>query len=450
MQFATVFATIIFSLQYLIIHFILELKGGGSMDKRETKSVEYKSEITNTFLKAVSAYANYGDGIIIFGIADDGKILGLKDINNTALEIENRINDCIRPVPKFEINIDSTNNTILLSVYEGNGKPYLYKSKAYKRSDTSSVEVDRIELNRLILDGTNQSFESLPSRFEELSFQILEQKLVEELQIAGLSKDILKTLNLYSDKAGYNIAAELLSDRNSFPGIDIVRFGDNIDEFTDRETIEKVSIIQQFESALKMFDKYYSFETIGGIKRKKQFSLPEKAFREALANALVHRTWDVKSAVLISMYLDRIEIASPGGLPFGLSEEEYLSGQISMLRNPIIGNVFFRLKYIEMFGTGIRRINYAYANNIIKPDFKIFENSIKVILPIIEENMGVLSNDEKIVFEELSNGIPKSRIEIEEKTKLNKDKVIRVLNRLIDKNIIEKSSKGRGTKYKRI
>jgi ATP-dependent DNA helicase RecG len=153
---------------------------------------------------------------------------------------------------------------------------------------------------------------------------------------------------------------------------------------------------------------------------------------------------------LISMHRDRIEIASPGGLPFGLSKEEYLSGQISMLRNPIIGNVFFRLKYIEMFGTGIRRINYAYAENIIKPEFRILENSIKLILPLIQENIGLLSTDEQIVFEELFDGIPKYRIEIEEKTQLNKDKLIRVLNQLIDKNVIEKSGKGRGTKYNRI
>ena len=57
------------------------------------------------------------------------------------------------------------------------------------------------------------------------------------------------------------------------------------------------------------------------------------------------------------MYENRIEISSPGGLPSELSEEEYLNGQISILRNPIIGNVFFRLKYIEKFGTGILRIN---------------------------------------------------------------------------------------------
>ena len=420
------------------------------MDNKETKSIEYKSEITNTFLKTVCAYANYGNGIIIFGITDDGKTVEVDDIDNTALKIENKINDSINPIPKFDLASDRNMQTIKLTVFEGDRKPYSYKNKVYKRSDTSTVEVDRTELNRLILEGDNLGYENLPSKYQKLSFQVLEQKLKEELQIESLSKDILKTLNLYSIKDGYNIAAELLSDVNSFPGIDIIRFGETLDELLDRETNNGISIIQQFESSLKMFDKYYSFETIDGAKRIKQFSIPEKAFREALANALVHRTWDVNSAILISMYNDRVEIASPGCLPFGLSEEKYLSGQISMLRNPIIGNVFFRLKYIEMFGTGIRRINYAYTHNIIKPTFKVFENSIKIILPIIQRNINLLSTDEQTVFEELAGNMPKSRSEIEEQTKMNKDKLIRVLNRLISKNIIKKIGNGRGTQYRRM
>ena len=416
----------------------------------ETKCVEYKAGIANTFLKTVSAYANYVDGVIIFGVNDDGKIIGVDDPKSTAIDIENKINDCIRPVPKFELSIDSSNRTITLSVFEGNGKPYLYKNKAYKRSDTSSVEVDRNEFNRLILEGSNQSFESLPTSNTEISFDILEEKLIGELQIECINKDILKTLNLFSEKNGYNIAAELLSDHNSFPGIDIIRFGDNINEILDREIFENMSIIQQFDLSLKMFNKYYSSEIIDGASRKRQFSIPENAFREALANALVHRTWDVKSTILISMHRDRIEIASPGGLPFGISKEEYLSGQISILRNPIIGNVFFRLKYIEIFGTGIRRIKYSYAENLIKPEFKIFENSIKLILPLIQENFDFLTKDEQIVFQLLSDGKSISRIDIEEKTGFSKDKLIRILNQLISKNVIEKSGKGRGTKYNRI
>jgi ATP-dependent DNA helicase RecG len=149
----------------------------------------------------------------------------------------------------------------------------------------------------------------------------------------------------------------------------------------------------------------------------------------------------------VSMFHDHIEISSPGGLPYGISPEEYLSGQISMLRNPIIGNIFFRLKYIEMFGTGIKRIKFAYTSNIQKPEFKIFENSIIVILPKIEENTEILTSNERLVYEALSKGIPKSRIEIEEITKLKKDKIIRVLNRLIEKNAIQRTGQGRGTTY---
>lgn len=222
------------------------------------------------------------------------------------------------------------------------------------------------------MEGTNQSFDSLPSKATKLEFSKLERKLMEELNIERLTTDILKSLNLYSDSNGYNHAAELLSDRNIIPGVDLIRFGNTIDEFLDRETYEGISIIKQFDSALSMFYKYYSFEKIEGSKREKKLLFPEKAFREALANALVHRTWDVRGAILVSMFSVRIEVSSPGGLPFGLSKQAYLAGQISLMRNPIIGNIFYRLKYIEMFGTGIRRINSSYADFIKKPDFRIF------------------------------------------------------------------------------
>ena len=147
------------------------------------------------------------------------------------------------------------------------------------------------------------------------------------------------------------------------------------------------------------------------------------------------------------MYSDRIEITSPGGLPAGISKEEYLNGQISLLRNPIIGNVFFRLKYIEKFGTGILRINHAYENALMKPSYRIFENSITVSLPVISaENK--LTIEERKVVELLEGHTSLSRKEIEQKTGFNKDKVIRILNGMLEKNIIGKSGVGRGTKYR--
>ncbi len=83
-----------------------------------------------------------------------------------------------------------------------------------------------------------------------------------------------------------------------------------------------------------MFRKYYEYEQIRGSAREQISLIPEEAFREAAANALVHRTWDVNSQINIAMFHDKIQITSPGGLPKGISEEEYLRGGISILRNP--------------------------------------------------------------------------------------------------------------------
>ena len=136
---------------------------------KETRNLEFKQDITNSFLKTVSAFANYGSGEIKFGICDDGTVAGIKNPNQMCLDIENKINDSIDPVPDFTLAV-SKDNVITLSVEEGVYKPYFYKSKAYRRNDSSTIEVDRLELSRLILEGQNKNFEDLASKEQNLSF----------------------------------------------------------------------------------------------------------------------------------------------------------------------------------------------------------------------------------------------------------------------------------------
>ncbi|MHB9336069.1 RNA-binding domain-containing protein [Fusobacterium polymorphum] len=413
---------------------------------KESKELELKSTITNTFLKTVSAFSNYNSGKIIFGVDDNGKIIGLENIEELCLDLENKINDNISPKPDFRFIKDTKKNIITLTVEEGFNKPYLYKGKAYKRNDTSTVEVDRIEFNRLTLLGLNQYYEELKAKKQNLKFEVLTKELEEKLSLKNFSKDVLKTLNLYDDKIGYNNAAELFADSNTFSGIDIAKFGKNIDEILDRNLFVNISIISQFQKTLEVFNRYYKYEQILGSERIEKELIPEKAFRETIANALIHRTWDVNSNIRISMYEDKIEVSSPGGLPSGISEKEYLNGQISQLRNPILANIFFRLKYIEMFGTGIRRINESYKDYAVKPDFEIFENSIKITLPIITTKL-FLTTDEKIVMDILEKGAILSSGEILQMTEFKKDKLNRLLKKLIQKNYIDVIGNGRGTKY---
>ena len=412
---------------------------------RESKSLEYKESVTNTFLKTVSAYANYGSGEIVFGIADDGQIIGIDDPEKTCLDIENRINDSVDPVPEYTLSINGKTSVITLRVMEGLHKPYLYKAKAYRRNDSATIPVDRLELSRLVLEGQNMSFEELPASDQQLKFEVLKEKLMEIIHIESFSLDTLKTLELYSDNIGYNKAAELLSDTNRFYGTDIVRFGDNISIILDRETLEHRSLLLQYEQALEMYRKYYQYEQVRGSIREKIFLIPEEAFREAIANALVHRTWDVDAHINVAMFPDKIEITSPGSLPQGVSEADFLKGGISILRNRIVASVFFRLQLIERFGTGIRRINESYAGSKIKPVFETTENTIRIILPVMQMDHD-LKPDEDSVYTLLKGKLLPSSV-ITEKTGFGKSKTVAILNKLAKMGYIRVHGTGRGTKY---
>lgn len=413
---------------------------------RETKDLEFKEQVTNTFLKTVSAFANYGTGEIKFGINDNGQIVGIDHPVDTCLNIENKINDSIKPNPKYDLSIDQATNVITLKVYQGSSVPYFYKSKAYKRNDSASIEVDPVELSRLILEGENKTYDSLKANEQSLSFHTLEKALKATLGIKELSQDILITLDLFRPTDGYTNAGALLADHNHFRGVNIVRFGKNISIMLDRADYENISLLSQYQLSLAKYRQYYQHEEITGATRTTKSEIPESAFREAIANALVHRTWDVNSQIKVAMFDDRIEVTSPGGLPQGLSKEEYLSGQISVLRNPIIANVFYRLGLIEQFGTGIRRIIEAYQHSTVQPRFHVAENSIKIVLPVLQESPAELSTDEATVYAAVKAG-HKTTSRIASETGFSRTKTLKLINNLVKTGYLNKFGKGRGTEY---
>ncbi len=412
---------------------------------RETKNLEYKESISSSFLKTVSAYANYRTGTILFGVADDGTVKGIAEPEKACLDIENRINDNIDPVPEYTLSINKRNSVITLEVMEGLHKPYLYKAKAYRRSDSATVPADRLELSRLILEGQNLTFEEMPASSQDLAFELLETKLTSALHMDHFSLDTLKTLELYSDANGFNKAAELLADKNGLCGIDIIRFGETINIIRDREVYEHQSILKQYELSLEMYRKYYQYQHIKGALRECVSMIPEEAFREAIANALVHRTWDIQTDINVAMFADRIEITSPGGLPEGISKEEYLRGGISILRNRIIAGIFLRLQMIERFGTGIRRIRESYRDSDVKPRFNISENAIQITLPVMQKSSG-LTRDEKAIFSLLKNEALSSSM-LAEESGFGKSKATILAKKLSEKGYVRVIGNGRGTRY---
>ena len=222
----------------------------------------------------------------------------------------------------------------------------------------------------------------------------------------------------------------------------MVRFGFDLNIIEDRKTLDNMSILKQLDEAISMFEQYYIYEKIDDVLRRKIELIPKKAFREAIANALVHRSYDINNHITVSMHCDRIEVVSSGGLPKGISKEEYIRGGISILRNPIIGIVFYRLNIIEKFGTGIRRIIECYKDSTSKPEFELNENSIRIALPLLSDT-SILNKDEKIIVDSL-NHRSLSISELSSTTKFSKSKVLYVIKDLINKGCVQITSNGRG------
>ena len=410
---------------------------------KENKCLEFKRERTKTYLKTVSAFANYFDGEIRFGVDDDGAIVPISDQIAFSLDIETQINDSIKPRPNYSI-VTNNNGTVSLFVKKGLDTPYFYNNRAYTRKDTSTVEVDTIELKRLIMEGTNRTFDELDYSDPNLSFNDLEEALKDSIKLTTFNNDVLKTLELINTN-GFNNAASLLSDKNHFPGVEIKVFKDD-NTIKEEVNLSGFSLIKQFNESITVFDRNYIVEEIRGDKRTIKELIPKIAFREIIANAIVHRTYDIPANTKVAMYNDHVYISSPGGLMFGLSKDQYLRGAFSQLRNPIIANVFKRIGIIEAFATGIKRTYSCYAKTSKKPDFDIDDYSISVTLPVIETET-VLNLKENEFLSKMSSNIKYTRSDLETLTGYNKDKVIRVLNKLLEQGLVKKEGNGKGTLY---
>lgn len=148
-------------------------------------------------------------------------------------------------------------------------------------------------------------------------------------------------------------------------------------------------------------------------------------------------------------HYSKLEVSSPGGLPTGLSQAEYLMGRVSVLRNALLAEVFFRLGFIEKFGTGVLRIREAYRDSIETPRFQVMENSITVILPYIGSKSGI-SDDEARLLDLMTTGRKYTRAQLDEIAGFEKSKTIRLLNALVEKQLVITTGNGRARRYTRM
>lgn len=416
----------------------------------ESKEVEFKREYSKTLLKTVSAYANYSDGLIVIGINDNGSAVGVSDVSYLKEQIENAINDTVLPNPYFEIETDifDGKTVLIIKVYKSENTPYTYLGKAYKRIAIATREVDMYEYNELVLNGKNLTYDEIPINDDELDLSVFSNRLRKIIGISEVDKNVLASLDLYKN-GKYNIAAKLLSDNNNIGKITLLRYHKDVELIKDRIDLENMSILTQYDKCIEFYFKHVNKqEIIGGAYRKTIEEIPLVAYREAIANAICHRDYNKQSNVKVEIFDERIEITSPGGLPVGISYDDFIDGRISVPRNKVIAEIFYRLKLIEKKATGIRRIKSYYKEYDSKPEFQITANSVRVVLPNVlykaeislpekeQEIIDLLNDEEFLAAREISTALG-----------IKKTQTSKYLGDLLSKGLIIKIGNGRNVKY---
>ena len=356
----------------------------------ENEKIEFKSQFAEEIYKEVIAFANTDGGTVYVGIDNDGNVVGLSNVDKEYTRITNGIRDAIMPdvamYVKFTIQ---ENKVVCISVSEGSNKPYYLRAKGIKssgvfvRQGTSSVPASVEQIRQMIKESDGDIFEELRSLEQELTFnsaaKAFDQYGVEfnenkyrALGITHPQDDIYTNLALIlSDQCPYTTKIAVFTDETCTVFRDSKEFGGSVfKQFED--TVNYLALCNKTSSVIK------------GIVRTDKQDYPEEALREALLNAIVHRDYGFSGSIIINVNDKKIEFISIGGLLPGLSTDDIRIG-ISQPRNKKLAEIFHRLRLIESYGTGIRRIYKLYENCSVQPTITVTSNAFKIVLPNMNE-----------------------------------------------------------------
>ena len=392
------------------------------MKFRETETVELKSIVMDDIKKEIIAFANCDGGTVYVGVADDGTVLGIENADECALQISNMVRDAVKPDVTIFIHYETLDcegkAVVAVNIQRGTNRPYYLAKKGlrpegvYVRQGYSSVPATDTAIRQMIKETDGDSFENMRSINQALTFEATKKEF--EKRNVAFGQPQMQTLKIVSADGIYTNLGLLLSEQCPHTIKAAVFEGINQNVFKDRREFSG-SLMQQLNEVYDYIDFHnQTHATFQKLLRIDTRDYPEVAVREALLNSLVHRDYSFRASTLISIYEDRIEFVSIGGLLPGLELDDLMMG-VSVCRNPHLANVFYRLQLIEAYGTGMKKIMGAYADAPVQPKIMTTNNAFKIILP----NVNAVQKTAKAPEE-----IEKTAVPISDP---NKEKILRFL-----------------------
>lgn len=445
------------------------------MNKTEGIDIEFKEldrktgKLPESISKEVCAFANTEGGELYVGVANDGSVVGVVNADDTMTRLSNTLRDTILPdvTPFIQITDEQEDGKTIVKVTTsiGTERPYYLKQKGltpngvYVRIGSTSVPVNEAGIRSMIMNTAGKSFEESRSLNQDLTFDVLAGEMKKKSIEFGTAQ--MKTLKMVGADGLYTNLALLLSDQCPYTIKAAIFQGMDNAVFRERKEFSG-SLLKQMSEVFRFLDFYNKTQaTFKGMDRTDQRDYPEDALREALLNSIIHRDYLFSGSTIINMYEDHIEFNSLGGLVSGLSMEAIMVG-ISQSRNPNLAAVFYRLKWVESYGTGIKKIKRLYANSGTEPIFTAVEGAFSVTMSNRNEGnmsakikaVGIPKADNEsfekaknLVYEYASKNGSISRLEVEEITGFKRTKAYKVVKEMCDAGRLEQQSNGRLTVY---
>ncbi len=426
--------------------------------KPEGKTLEFKRDLSSPekILRSLVSFANTAGGILLIGVEDKTRrVCGALDTLTQEERLANLISDNILPrlLADIEILPWRKRQVIAVQVYPSPARPHYLKSLGNKegvfvrigstnrRADQSLIE----EFGRL---ARNQSYDETP--IPDLNSEAVDFRVASESfsAVRDLRREDLQTLHLLTRHQGRDVPTHgglLLFGREQdrrihFPDAWIQA---GLFEGKDRsrilDTAEIRSLpIRAVEETMTFIKRNTPRRTIiGEVRRTDHWTYPPTAVREAVINAIVHADYSQRGAPLrISLFSDRLEIENPGLLPTGLTVEDIQKG-ISKLRNRVIGRVFYELKLIEQWGSGIQRMTTACREaGLADPILEEIGTHFRVTLLRKQGARPALHEPEQILLDVLKDVRGLSTNEIARKINRSARTTRTQLLRLIEKGLV--------------
>ena len=432
------------------------------MHFQESETVELKSVVVDDIKKEIIAFANCEGGKLYIGVQDDGTVVGLDDPDGAALQISNMVRDAVKPDLTMFLHYETLNEDgkqiVAIDVQRGTERPYYLARKGLRpegvfvRQGYSSVPASNTAIRRMIKETDGDHFEEMRSLEQNLTFEAAKKEFSERNIRFGEAQ--MKTLGLMTHDGIYTNLGLLLSDQ-CVHTIKAAAFeGTTQNEFKDRREFSG-SLFRQMNEVYDYIDfRNQTHSTFQKLRRIDRRDYPETAVREALLNSLVHREYSFRASTLISLYADRIEFTSIGGLVSGVTLQDVMMG-ISVCRNVKLANVFYRLELIEAYGTGILKIMEAYSGTGKEPQIETSDNAFKIILPNLnahadQDDPGARQNGgspEEAVIALAKKQNSFTRKDVEEELGISQSTCGRMLKQMAQRGQIIQEGKGRNTHY---